>query len=220
MSRILSRTHAVPALLFCTSLLCAVLGGCQILGLIAAKAEGSSPVPAAYVPRKVPTLVLAEHSPTSGVDDVSSEDIGRRTADFWNDHKLSPLIDLEKLEQLRLDRPDDYYKMSTVAIGRALGAAQVLYIDVRDSHDESAGGSDTIRAKASARVRLIDVATGRTLWPPDAAAGYAVDAETAYGARGEGISESTQMEQVRAMIADSIVKLFYDHQPDNDAPAP
>jgi hypothetical protein len=193
-----------------------MLGGCQILGAIAAKAEGAQTTPAAFVPKKVPTLVLSEHSPSSGVDDVSSEDIGRRTADFWNDHKVSPLIDLSKLEELRLSRPADYYKMSTVAIGRALGAEQVLYIDVRDSHDESAGGTDTIRAKASVRVRLVEVATGQTLWPPDAAEGYAVDAETDYGARGDGVSESGQMEQVRALIADKIAKLFYPHVSDTD----
>ena len=202
-------------LLLCTVAWCALAGGCQILGAIAAKAQGGQPVEAEFVPKKVPTLVLSEHPPDSAVDDVSAEDIGRRTADFWNDHKISPLIDLAKLEELRVTRASDYYKMSTVAIGKALGADQVLYIDVRDSHDENAGGSETIKAVASAKVRLIDVASGQTLWPPDAAQGYAIDAETAYGARGDGISESTQMEQVRAMLADKIAKLFYKHLPDD-----
>jgi hypothetical protein len=201
-------------LLLCGLPLCVLAGGCQLVGVLVAKAQGDPPTPALYVPLKVPTLVLAEHSPASGVDDVSSQDIGRRTADFWEDSKLSPLIDLSKLEELRLKQPDAYDSMSTVAIGRALGAKQVLYIDVRDNHDETAGGSDTIRATASARVRMIDVATGQTLWPTAAAEGYFLDAKTAYQARGEGVSESTQLEQVRAMLADEITKLFYSHVPE------
>jgi hypothetical protein len=214
LTRIFPAKRIAGPLVISSLLLCGMIGGCQILGAIVGKAQGAPPVDALFVPKKVPTLVLAEHAPASGVDDVSSEDIGRRTADFWNDQKVSPLIDVSKLEELRVNRPDDYYKMSTVAIGRALGAEQVLYIDVRDSHDESAGGTETIRAKGSVRVRLIEVATGQTLWPPDAARGYTVDAETAYGARGDGISESEQMEQVRAMLADKIVKLFYKHTED------
>jgi hypothetical protein len=200
----------------CGLSLCLVLAGCQLVGALLGKAEGSPPVVALYVPKMVPTLILAEHGTGAGVDDVSSEDIGRRTADFWSDQKkLPPLIDLSRLEELRIRNPATYYKMSTAAIGRALGAKQVLYIDVRDSHDEYAGGSDTMRAKASVRVRMVDVETGNTLWPPDAAEGYSLDAETQYQSRGEGVSESSQLEQVRGMIADKVVKLFYTHQPDD-----
>jgi hypothetical protein len=192
------------------------LGGCQLVGALAAKANGPEKVKALYVPPKVMTLILSEHASGAGVDDVSSEDIGRRVAEFWGDLKLSPLVDLSKLEELHLQRPEEYDKMSVAAIGRALGAENVLYIDVRDSHDESAGGSDTIRATAAARVKMVDVATGRTLWPLDAAAGYAVDAQTQYQARGEGVSESTQMQEVRGAIANKIIKLFYDHVSEDD----
>jgi hypothetical protein len=204
-----------PPLLAPALLACALLTGCQLIGALAAKGMGSPAVPAKYVPKNVPTLILSEHSPASGVDDVSSEDIGRRTALLWEVHKLAPLIDLSKLEELQLRRPADYATMSTAAIGLALGAKQVLYIDVRDSRVESAGGTDTIRAKAAVRVRMVDVATGATLWPTDAAEGYALDSETDYAARGEGVSDSSQFEAVRSIIADKIVKLFYKHQPDN-----
>ena len=193
-----------------------VLGGCQLVGALVAKSQGPEKVKAAYVPPKVMTLILSEHPAGAGVDDVSSEDIGRRVAEFWGDLKLSPLVDLSKLEELHLQRPEEYDKMSVAAIGRAMGAENVLYIDVRDSHDESAGGSDTIRATATARVKMVDVATGRTLWPLDAAEGYTVDAQTQYQARGEGVSESTQMQEVRGAIANKIIKLFYDHVSEDD----
>ena len=198
-----------------TLLACATLSGCQVLGALAAKGMGPTATPAQYVPRTIPTLILAEHSAASGVDDVSSQDIGRRTAELWELHKLAPLIDLSRLEELKMRHASDYSSMSVVAIGRALGAQQVLYIDVRDNHDESAGGSDTIRATAAARVRMVDVATGQTLWPADAADGYPVDAETEFQARGEGVSESSQMEEVRGTLANKIIKLFYEHLPDN-----
>ena len=197
-------------------LACTLLAGCQLIGALVAKTTGPAALPAAYVPKAVPTLVLSEHRPTAAVDDVSSEDIGRRTAFIWDEHKLAPLIDLSKLEEFHLRQPAEYDSMSTAALGKAVGAQQVLYIDVRDSHVESAGGSDTIRAKASVRVKMVDVATGNTLWPPDAADGYALDAETDYAARGEGVSESSQLEAVRSIISDKITKLFYKHQPDNE----
>ena len=200
----------------CTVILCAQLGGCQLVGAIVAKTQGPEKVAALYTPKKVPTLILSEHNPAANVDDLSAEDIGRRVADFWAPLKLAPMVDLAKLDQLRQEHPAAYYQMSTVAIGKALGAEQVLYIDVRDCHDESAGGSDTIRATAAARVKMVDVATGQTLWPPDAAEGYALDADTQFHARGEGVSESTQMQEVRQMLANKIIKVFYEHLPDDD----
>jgi hypothetical protein len=194
----------------------ALLGGCQLIGALAAKGMGPAATPAQYTPKKVTTLILSEHAPASGVDDVSSEDIGRRLAALWEEHKLSPLVDLSKLEEFHLRHPDEYARMSIADLGKALGAEQVLYIDVRDARVESAGGSDTIRAKATVRVRMIDVATGQTLWPQDAADGEALDSTTDYAARGDGVSESSQMEAVRSIIADKIAKLFYKHQPDNE----
>jgi hypothetical protein len=221
MSHTFPTTRTAPLLLnctlkLCTAVLCACLSGCQLVGAIAEKAQGPEKIAALYVPRKVPTLILSEHDAAANVDDLSAEDIGRRVADFWVPLKLAPMVELSKLDELRQEHPAAFYGMSTVSIGKALGAEQVLYIDVRDCHDESAGGSDTIRATASARVKMVDVATGQTLWPPDAANGYAVDADTQFQARGEGVSESTQMEQVRQMLANKIIKLFYEHVADDD----
>jgi hypothetical protein len=209
-------TPVLCTAVLCTAVLCTCLSGCQLVGAIAEKARGPEKIPALYVPKKVPTLILCEHNAGANVDDLSAEDLGRRVAEFWEPLKLAPMVDLSKLDELRQEHPQAYYSMSTVALGKALRADQVLYIDVRDCHDESAGGSDTIRATASARVRMVDVATGQTLWPADAAGGYAVDSETQFQARGEGVSESTQMEQVRQMLANKIIKLFYEHVSDDD----
>ncbi len=205
--------QSITTLILGTSLL---LAGCQMIGALAAKGMGPAATPAMYVPNKVPTLILSEHTAASGVDDISSQDLGRRTAELWQMHKLAPLIDLSKLEEFHLRQGAAYDGLSITAIGRALAAQQVLYLDVKDNRIESAGDADTIRAKASVRVRMIDVATGQTLWPPDAVEGYALDAVTDYAARGGGVNESEQMEAVRSIMADKIAKLFYKHQPDDE----
>jgi hypothetical protein len=186
-------------------------GGCQMIGAAYAKTMGPPKTPAAYTPPSVPTLILSEHAPAAAVDDISSEDIGRRVAAIWEAHHLSPLIDLSKLEELRLTRGDEYSTMSTVAIGKALGAKQVVYIDVRDGRVETAGTNDTIRAVTSVRVRVVDVASGQTLWPQQATEGYALDAQTPYAIRGQGVSESSQLELARILIAEQIGLLFYTH---------
>ena len=190
-------------------LLLAVCASCQALGAIAGKAAGPQAIPAKYVPRKVDTLVLAEHQVRANVDDSATEDMSRRVSLVWEREKIAPIVDPSKLDRLRSTSRPAFDSMSIVAIGKQLNAAQVLYLDVLDDQIEAPPASDLIRGKMSARVRVIDVATGTTLWPTDASDGYPIDCQSDWVSRGDGTNDSTVEESVRNETAELISRLFY-----------
>ena len=199
-------------------LMLAACAGCQALGAIVAKSVGTPAIPAQFVPAKVPTLVFCEHRPRANVDDVATEDMGRRVSAIWGREQISPVIDVSKLDELRSSPSTnttsaDITSMSIDAVGRKLGATQVLYIDMLNDQIETPPASDLIRGKISVRVRIVDVKTAVTLWPRDAVEGYPMDEQSDWTARGEGVNDSTIEEGTRNAVAESIVRLFYKYKP-------
>ena len=192
-------------LVLCTS--------CQAVGAIAGKAIGTPPIPAKFVPKKVDTLVLAEHRVRANVDDSATEDMSRRVSLVWEREKITPIVDPIGLEQLRATSQPTFDAMSIDAIGKRLHASQILYLDILDDQIEAPPASDLIRGKMSVRVRIIDVATGATLWPTDASDGYPIDSQSDWVSRGDGTNDSTVEESVRNQTAELIARLFYKFTP-------
>jgi hypothetical protein len=194
-------------------LVLAVCAGCQALGAVVGKAAGTQPIPARFVPPKVPTLVFAEHRAGANVDDVAAEDIGRRVAEIWQREKISPIIDSGKVDGLRSSAGASFSSLSIDTVGRRLGADQVLYIDVLNDQIESPPASDLIRGKMSVRVRIVDVKTATTLWPRDAVEGYPMEGQSDWTSRGEGVTDSSVEENLRNGLAEDIARLFYKYTP-------
>ncbi|MBV8779760.1 MAG: hypothetical protein JO353_00050, partial [Phycisphaerae bacterium] len=119
---------ATIRVIFCLLLAASLCAGCQALGAVAGKVAGTPPVPAKYVPNKVPTLVLADRTARANVDDAATEDMGRRVANIWQRQKIAPLIEPANLAALRSSMGRQFDQLSIDAIGKKLGADQVLYI--------------------------------------------------------------------------------------------
>ncbi|MBV8779853.1 MAG: hypothetical protein JO353_00515, partial [Phycisphaerae bacterium] len=84
-----------------------------------------------------------------------------------------------------------------------------------DDQIEAPPASDLIRGKMEARVRIIDVKTGATLWPADATTGYPLELQSDWTSRGEGVNDSSVEESVRNSLAENIVRLFYKFTPES-----
>jgi hypothetical protein len=76
-----------------------------------------------------------------------------------------------------------------------------------------AEGSELSRGQMAARVKVVDVATGTTLWPRDAADGHPVNVQTPVETVREGVTPAVARANTQRQLADRIAKLFYRHQP-------
>lgn len=214
----MSRSHPVSRLLRWPSLLVLVLAAtglsCQTAGFIAQAVSGPEKVPAKYVPDKTrPLVVVAENwrDPSSAVD---AEQVARFVSDELRERQVAPVIDPVKVASLAASRPADWRKMSIPAVGRAVGAGQIVYVNLVSNATERNAGSTLISGSGTAMVRVVDADTGATLWPIDAEAGYPVGFETPmmHDDREDVSPESVRFAVQRGLSA-KIAKLFYDFQP-------
>lgn len=198
--------------IFVTSSL--LLCGCVAASAIQQKITGPPAVDAQYVPAKEPMLVLVENyrSPTAYSD---AEMLARYLMDDLSKHKVAPLVPMQTLYALRTNKGDDFRKMSMAAVGREAGAKQVLYVDVQQCGIGAPPGSELLKGRIAVQVRVVDVDTGATRWPPNATEGIPLSYETPLPRADVNTSEAMVRQHMHEAMASRIARLFYKWKPDD-----
>jgi hypothetical protein len=195
-----------------------LLPGCSILGVAAYKLRGPAPIPAEYVPAKKPMLVLVENYEHQSSVNAHADLLGRMLMKDLDAKQVAPLVSLDKLQELRDARPGEFRTMSMSAIGREVGAEQILYVQLHNSDVTPMSGSNTLTGQSAASVKVVDVATGDTLWPGGGdEVGYPVAAATRLGSDNGGNVQDVR-QRMYFQLSNKIARLFYKWQPENEEP--
>jgi hypothetical protein len=160
------RAAFVLALVSAAGLVGALAGGCAAPAVLAYKLFGPPPVPARYEPPKAdPMLVLVENPHSGAIAIPEADELSRVIYQELDEHKDAPQVDPGKLHDLRVRNPTAFAKMTIAEIGRTLGAKQVLYVHVDRLDLDNSPGSDMVKTKMAAAIKVVDAATATTLWP-------------------------------------------------------
>lgn len=193
---------------------CLLLPGCIVLGIVADKVAGDRPIPPAYAPDPLkPILVIAENyrNPSSNLSDA--ERIQILVGDRLTQNKVAPVIPDDSVRAVRDRSPSAYRKMSIVEIAKAVGAEQVVYIDITSIGVGAQAGSDSLKGVGSANVKLIEVETGAVLFPGDRDAGAPVGFESQLSrAAGPATTDRVRAETILG-LSEQIGRLFYPYRP-------
>jgi len=189
-------------------------GGCAAGGALLYKFSPAPTIPAEYKPAKQPTLVFVENFQNPDLVQVRADQLGREISLELADHKVVPIVAPEKLYDLRNAKGDSFHSMNVPVVAQALDAGQVIYVDLSQFSVDPQPGSEMIKGKADAMVKLIDAQSGRTLWPRDTSGGRQIKVETPYVRPGGGVSPEALQEEMLHTLSDKIAKLFYDWQSD------
>ncbi|MEO6434610.1 MAG: hypothetical protein ABIP55_02465 [Tepidisphaeraceae bacterium] len=200
-----------------SSMLVFAVAGCSVLGIAAYKIAGPPAVPAQYVPARTPMLILVENFQYQTSAAAPSDVLARYIAADLQKHNVAPLIPLEKLQAMRDAGAPEYTKMSITAIGRELGAAQILYVQLHSSDVTPLSGGEALHGQAAASVKVVDVATGQNLWPTDIAGGHVVAAK-AQASSSRQATPADVHQQLTIKLTEQISRLFYKWKPDDMAP--
>ena len=149
---------------------CVLCGSCNMIGVIGSKSYSEQKVPAEFMLKDVAeggVLIFVDEA-GGGREELElrpglSEVVGAflvKKARIKSKNLLSP----DRLSQLR-DQREDFSSLSPVQLGRAAGAAVVLYILVEDYELYAMGEQMYHSGSLVARSILFDVASGRALWP-------------------------------------------------------
>ena len=104
--------------------------------------------------------------------------------------------------------PKAFRTMKVDDVGKAVGVEQVLFVDLVGADIASSNGGQLIKGTLAGYVRIVDVPTGKTLWPPNLNDGYPIQIETPY-TDGNEANVETIREQLARSMGDTVAKLFY-----------
>jgi hypothetical protein len=197
------------------SLLPLLCVGCNIMGFVADKTTTGEQKDAEYNLAKEPMVVIAENWKNPSGTAIDNEAIEREVSENLTAQNIGPQIDPIKVMDLKSERPD-YGSLSIAQIGKLVGAKQVIYINMTNSSLIGAIGSDSLKGKATARIKVIDVATGAARWPTDSVEGYPISISLPDTATHSAQDENDMHEKLIAAAADRISKIFYKAPADDD----
>lgn len=192
-------------------LLCLFTGGCNVIGAVGGQLGGPQKVKARYTPPRELMLVLVENYHNPAATRLDAQRLGLRLTEELGRWKVAPTVDAGTLESLRAR--EDFSKMPVEQVGRAAGARQVLYVNLREFATSTTVGGDATQGRAEMHVRVVDAATGRTRWPTDASRGYPVTVETPWASGGNEVAVKGQLAQRAAY---EIVRLLRTWSPEEN----
>ncbi|MCC6424911.1 MAG: hypothetical protein IT447_15670 [Phycisphaerales bacterium] len=201
--------HLLRPLCLGSLLMCLTLCGCAAASVLAYKLSGPPTIKAKYIPAQEPMLVLVESFRTPSASFVTAEQLAAAIVADLTDNKVVPLVDQKKLYQLRDTKGEQFHDLSIPEIGQATGAKQILYVNVLQSSVDPAGGGEFVKATVAVRVKVVDVATGNTLWP-DSQGGVPVAAESPLVHIEPGITPASVRDELVKRVGTQVGRLLHD----------
>ncbi len=192
-----------------------LLVGCNVVGALAYKVTPTPKTPAKYKPAKELAVIIVENYRNPSASDVDSEQLARLIADQIREQKTFPLVADEALSGLRDQDLQKFCKMTIPAIGRAVNAKQVIYVDLIKSTIDVSVGESMIRGSMEAMVKVVDATTGQSRWPTESAQGWPVSVQTPFVAVSPNETEITFRRKLQEAMALQVSHLFYDWSNEN-----
>ena len=196
------------------------LTACNILGPAAYFAFGQAKVEPVYVLVDRPTVVFVDDR-TSAIP-LNASSVRRMIADhvsteLMKQEVLTETISSRDAMALARDRDREGALLSIEQIGEAVGAEQVIYIEMISFRGSPDGA--TPRPTASCRLKILDVANRTRIFPaPDANHGWQDVMVTSPAISPELYQSRAGRRDIQRLLslllADRIAKLFYPHIPD------
>ena len=215
LTRLLSRTTHNLALAV-TLVSVPWLAGCNVIGAVAYKAVGPHKVPAEHtLPTTRPVLLLVENY-QRGTLQSSSDELAHLVAAEVIGHKAGILVPQDELLKLRTDHADEFNHLKIQEIGQKLGAAEIIYVNLVELNVAALPASEMLQGRIAATVRVIDVESGKTLWP-SIGADREFKADTEFIRKANVDSVMAMQSQMLQDLAVPIGQLFYKYAAADDS---
>jgi hypothetical protein len=191
-------------------------GGCSLLSAAAYKLGPPPTTPAQYKLGPDLAVVLVENSRNPSPTEVDARQIAALLREDLAEHKSAVLVGEHAVLRLRDRDPAGFAKMSITEIGRAVGAQQVVYVDLYRVSVEIDSGNQMVRGMIEASVRVIDVRTGSNRWPKDMTQGVPIGFETPFTDIGSQMTDASVRRVMHQKLVRTIGRLFRDWVPETD----
>lgn len=188
-------------------------GGCAVVGVAAYKLMGPAVVPPRFTPALVPTVVLVEPTRESGGAMPEADELAVTIYSELQAMKVAPMIDPQRLNELRAANPVQFPRWSISEIGRKVGAQQVIYVELRVLTIEAPPGTEVVRLLFEARVKVVQPDTAMTLWP-ETEEGEPFEFKSPFTRMTAEMSAPLLRRQVLRQAGVEVARWFYPYKPE------
>lgn len=202
---------------FCLLAALASASGCNVIGVLADKTAGQIPVEAKHKPDPlVPLVVLVEnYRSASGTTASDADRVAAMISTRLEEQKVAPIVPQDKVRDLRDRSPKAYAQMGVVQVARAVGAGQVLYVDLAGVAVGTQMGSDVGKGVANANVKFIDAKSGLVAYPADLNDGVPVSYQTRMRRIADNVTVDSLRGDVLSSLSERIARMFFSYKPDD-----
>lgn len=207
--------RALPTLSLGAALLLGLgIGGCNYLIPASYLIEGPPKEEARYELPRRKTVVYVDDRANRMTRAALRTAVGEEVGTLLLQQALVPEVISAKDAVAYARRVDTSDKQVSIRkIGEAVGAEQVIYIDVDDYRISSDGA--TPQPAAVVNVKVIDVASGARLWPDGTDAGETLVVRTreqSLDLYGSSAGRRKVEDALAKQLAEDVSKLFYEHE--------
>ena len=207
-----------------TPLLLLAAAACTPLGAAIYKLSPDPTIDAKYKLKNRPTAILVENFRNPDLSAIDAElltrNLSQKLAVLEEDKKkIVDVIPFEKVIELRNSRPKDFSTMTIPQIGKAVGAEQIIYVDLQIGGVAPMATGEVLQGKAAVMVKVVDVSTGDTLWPTEMSDGFPVTAQTNPLQGQDASTYNAVREELYDTLAEQIAKLFHKYTVGIDHPS-
>lgn len=185
------------------------MSGCAAAAYTMVLLKPPEKIPPLYVPSTRPTAVLVESYRVKGnVLGVRDSLAGFISAELEK-NKVAEMVPTHRVYDLRTSDHRAFRALTVDQIGRKVGAEQVIYVDVLEARVVESVGNQVVAGRVSAQVKVVEVATGRTLFPSGLEEGHLVSVETPFARTDDLTTPERVKEALCRTAASQIARLFY-----------
>jgi hypothetical protein len=148
----------------------------------------------------------------NGSSSLDAENLTRFIEAELTENKVVPVVSSDKVEVLRDADPAAFHGMTVQAIGKAVGATQILYVDKVEANVDRPEASDMVQGGLTANARIVSTDTGNSVWPAGTGAGMPFSVEVPFTPLSKTNPSDMRSALARSMAV-QIVDTFHDHQP-------
>ena len=188
--------------------------GCNVIGAIGNKMAGEQKAPALYKLPKTDTLVFVESFQNPDLYAVQAQQLMQGINEKLTENKAATVVSPSKVDDLRTKDRTAFSRMDIPSIARAVGAKQVIYVNIVKFHTEIPIAGTQYSGEGDVRVKVFDAETGRMLWPPDTSAGREIRYENKPEEDVDPRNPGAVQDQIIRHLSARVGEIFYDSVPD------
>ena len=200
-------------MLLLMAILAASAGGCSIFKWMVAVAAPPEKVKPQYVPPKDKTVLVFVDDVRHPVDYplIKNELTAYINQQLLAHHLAAQVIDYDRLQDLTTSTPK-FHELTVHQVGQKLGADWILYVEIEKFSLKDNNMAAFWKGRLETSVRVVD-AQGKRLWPTDRTGGYMPPPVETPSVENTSVVYGTELSRTMAgMMADRIVKLFYEYE--------